>query len=197
MTQYVNPLTRNGGVEQIVVPERAPSPPMDEAPFDDQQYVRVNGVWVPIDFPDPPPPADPAPAFFWFVSDGSTFTTTSTSGAAMGSSGAQGTFVAPPSGALLLIVSGQAKASVAGQGAVISFEVKEGATIGSGTVVSAHNINRGFLCANTQYVRGSMPYIIDDLVPGDTYNTRTVGISGSGSSTASFAHCRITIIPQP
>ena len=189
MTQYVNPLTRNGGVEQIVVPERAPSPPVDEAPFDDNQYVRVNGVWVPITFP--------TPADIMFESDGSTFTTTSTSGVAMGSSGAQGVFEAPPSGELILWVSGQAKASVDGQPAAISFEVREGLTIGSGTTVVSKNIDRAVLNANTQYVRGSMPYTVDGLTPGDDYNVRTIAFSGSGSSTASVGRCVITLHFQP
>ena len=196
MTQYVNPLTRNGGVEQIVVPERAPSPPVDEAPFDDNQYVRVNGVWVPIGFRGPPV-IEPALADIMFESDGSTFTTTSTSGVAMGSSGAEGVFEAPPSGELILWVSGQAKASVDGQPAAISFEVREGLTIGSGTTVVSKNINRAFMNANTQYVRGSMPYIVDGLTPGADYNTRTVAYSGSGSSTASVGRCVITLQFQP
>ena len=196
MTQYVNPITRNGGVEQIVVPERVGSTGIDEAPFDDQQYCRVNGVWVPIDFPDPPAPVV-NPAFVRFSGNGSTATTTSTSGVALGAAGAQGTFVAPASGVVLLMVSGQIKASVAGTAATLSYEVKAGATIGSGTTIDGHDVDRGPLNTNTEYVRCTMPFLVDDLTPGDTYNTRTVGISGSGSSTASFAHCRITIIPQP
>ena len=196
MTQYVNPLTRNGGVEQIVVPERVPSPPVDEAPFDDNQYVRVNGVWVPIVFPDPPV-IEPALADIMFVSDGSTFTTTSTAGVAMGSAGAQGVFEAPPSGELILWVSGQAKASVDGQPAAISFEVRKGLSIGSGTSVVARNIDRAFLNAGTQYVRGSMPYTVDGLTPGNDYNVRTIAFSGSGSSTASVGRCVITLQFQP
>lgn len=54
MTNYINPSTRNGGVEQIVVPERTPAVEVEEAPFDDVQYVRMNGQWVPITFPEPP-----------------------------------------------------------------------------------------------------------------------------------------------
>lgn len=51
MTTYLNPSTRSGGVEQIVVPERAMAVPVDDAPFDDEQYVRVNGEWVPVTTP--------------------------------------------------------------------------------------------------------------------------------------------------
>lgn len=51
MTNYLNPSTRSGGVEQIVVPERQVAVPVDDAPFDDEQYVRVNGEWVPYNAP--------------------------------------------------------------------------------------------------------------------------------------------------
>ena len=56
MTRYVNPSTRLGGVEQILVPRMATTVPeaeeFEDAPFDDTQYVRMNGAWVPIDFPE-------------------------------------------------------------------------------------------------------------------------------------------------
>jgi hypothetical protein len=47
MTSYINPTTHHGGADQIVVPNRVPDSTVDEAPFDDAQYVRVNGEWVP------------------------------------------------------------------------------------------------------------------------------------------------------
>ena len=52
MTSYVNPSTHIGGVDQIVVPDRAAPSGVDEAPYDDEQYVRVNGEWVPVDTPE-------------------------------------------------------------------------------------------------------------------------------------------------
>ena len=51
MTTWVNPTTRIGGVEQIVVADR-PTTGFDDAPYDDEQYVRINGDWVPVDTPD-------------------------------------------------------------------------------------------------------------------------------------------------
>ena len=55
MTQYVNPSTRVGGTTRVVVPERENTAVVDEAPFDDEQYVRINGEWVPVDVPVPEP----------------------------------------------------------------------------------------------------------------------------------------------
>ena len=50
MTEYLNASTRNGGVKQVVVPERTNISEVEEAPFDDQQYARVNGEWQPLFF---------------------------------------------------------------------------------------------------------------------------------------------------
>jgi hypothetical protein len=47
MTSYVNPVVHHGGADQIVVPDRVTGITVDEAPFDDVQYVRVNGDWAP------------------------------------------------------------------------------------------------------------------------------------------------------
>jgi hypothetical protein len=55
MTNYVNPVTRIGGVDQVVVADRVTTIPVDEAPFDDEQYVRVNGEWVSVTVPPPVP----------------------------------------------------------------------------------------------------------------------------------------------
>jgi hypothetical protein len=52
MTNYLNPSTYSGGTQQIVVAERPVSSSVDEAPFDDEQYVRINGEWVPVDTPE-------------------------------------------------------------------------------------------------------------------------------------------------
>lgn len=52
MTSWVNPTTRIGGVDQVVVAERPPSSSVDDAPYNDVQHVRVNGEWVPVDFPE-------------------------------------------------------------------------------------------------------------------------------------------------
>ena len=52
MTKYLNPSTRNGGVEQIVVADRPAAARVEEAPFDDAQYVRLNGEWVPASTPE-------------------------------------------------------------------------------------------------------------------------------------------------
>lgn len=44
--RYLNPVTHSNGAQQIVVPDKPSGGEVDEAPFDDTQYVRVNGEWV-------------------------------------------------------------------------------------------------------------------------------------------------------
>jgi hypothetical protein len=46
--KYLNPSTYSGGAQQIIVPDQPPAPEVEEAPFDNGQYTRVNGEWVPI-----------------------------------------------------------------------------------------------------------------------------------------------------
>lgn len=45
MTTYLNPSTRNGGTEQIVVADQPTAVEVEEAPYDDTEYVRINGEW--------------------------------------------------------------------------------------------------------------------------------------------------------
>lgn len=55
MTDYVNPSTRLNGAKQIIVPRQGSSGEMQEAPFDNDKYVRQNGMWVAeSDFPEAP-----------------------------------------------------------------------------------------------------------------------------------------------
>lgn len=62
MTSYLNPSTRNGGTKRIVVPDRVAAIEVEEAPFDDTQYVRVNGEWVAVDTPEIEPDLIPPKA---------------------------------------------------------------------------------------------------------------------------------------
>ena len=62
MTQYLNPSVRNGGADQILVADRS-APQVEDAPFDDQPYVRLNGEWVLLStvLPEPLPAASVNP----------------------------------------------------------------------------------------------------------------------------------------
>lgn len=47
MTNYLNGSTRSGGSDVVVVPKSSGPPGIPEAPFDDENYLRQNGLWVP------------------------------------------------------------------------------------------------------------------------------------------------------
>lgn len=132
-----------------------------------------------------------------FAGDGTQFTTSSTTGASMGTAGAQGTFVAPPSGTVEVTVGGQIASDTAGQAAVMTFEVKTGTTIGSGTVHQALNINKGILNANTQNIRTSMTFPVTGLTPGADYNTRTILMTTNSAAVARAAWTFLSIRPSP
>lgn len=128
--------------------------------------------------------------------DGSTVTTTSTTHTSMGTSAASGTFVAPASGIVEVTVASQLKSSVAGQSCIVGFEIRTGATVGSGTGVQAFDDAKAVTSANTESIRTERTYQISGLVPGDTYNIRTRYRSTSGSSTASAAWNSLIIRPS-
>jgi hypothetical protein len=129
-----------------------------------------------------------------FAGDGTTATTTSTTGDVMGASGAQGTFTAPASGIIEVTVMAELWSSVAGEVAACSFEVREGSTVGSGTVVDAAAITKAALSKSDQGVRSSMAYLVTGLVPGSVYNIATLLFAGA--STASAAWARLHVRPS-
>jgi hypothetical protein len=122
-------------------------------------------------------------------------TSTSSTAISMGTDGGSGTFVAPPSGRVTVIVTAQLKHSVDGQYCAVGFEVRTGVTIGSGTVVHAFDVNDSALNRNTSDVRASQTETVSGLTPGDTYNIRCMTASQSATGTA--AHGRLYLIPSP
>jgi hypothetical protein len=101
------------------------------------------------------------------------------------------TFIAPASGTVILLWHvGQSSAA---SFALTSFEVRVGATIGSGTVFLAADDNRQIQVQSTSEISGASFYPITGLTPGTTYNARPMYRVGSG--TATFNRPRIAAIP--
>lgn len=132
-----------------------------------------------------------------YVGSLASYTTTSTTGTTGGTAGASGVFVAPPSGVVMFIPFATLRVSVAGQAAVLTYEVRVGGTVGSGAIQTAASIDRGPQNSNVDNVRSSWPTIVEGLTPGATYNCRTILMSGVTTSTATAAHTRLMMIPQP
>lgn len=131
-----------------------------------------------------------------FVGDGTTATTTSTTGVAMGTAGAEGVFEAPASGIIDVTVMADLSNSAISSASACSFEVREGTTIGSGTVVDAASINKAALGKTIEAIRSNGTYLVDGLTPGADYNIRTIQFSDSGSNTASAALVRLLLRPS-
>lgn len=99
------------------------------------------------------------------------------------------TFVAPPSGKVYITVSGHLQGNASGSLAYLSYEVRDGGTIGSGTVIQAALTDRGVAVGSTvtglSAARASLSrrtIVATGLTPGSTYNIRTMHLlAGSGS----------------
>jgi len=93
---------------------------------------------------------------------------------------AEGTFTAPPTGKIYVTVSGRLNLGNTQNYGYTSWELREGSTIGSGTVTVAADDNRAVRAGNTVttsapfYGQGSHRYLVTGLVAGDTYNIRTM-----------------------
>ena len=100
---------------------------------------------------------------------GGTFTST---GAGLSSSteGASFTFVAPASGRVFVTTQGYLRVATAGQSAQLGFEIREGGTLRSGTLITGTDITRTVANYNTQYIGGSRRALVSGLTPGATYN---------------------------
>ena len=121
------------------------------------------------------------PAYFVETTADSGYTSTTYTA---GSPTCGGTFVAPPSGWIIVSV-GAAPLQVngtAGNTAYLSWELREGGSLGSGTVVSAAADSKALRVRGPVTTASSSPAISavhrlplqTQLVPGDTYNIRTM-----------------------
>src|SRR5690606_36293872 len=84
-------------------------------------------------------------------------------------------FVAPPTGKIYVTVNGNMNVSVNGRFAYISWELREGNVVGSGTVTLAADDTRAIRAGNTvttggeNVFQGSHRYLVTGLTPGDDY----------------------------
>lgn len=94
------------------------------------------------------------------------------------------TFVAPPSGSVMVSVSGYIQCGAAATQVILSFEVRQGSTVGSGTVIYAADGNRGLRVgrAISNELTATRRNRVFGLTPGTTYNVRTMHWMGTGAS---------------
>lgn len=93
-------------------------------------------------------------------------------------------FTGPSTGKVLIMAGGRATAGVC----QLMFEIRQGSTIGSGTVVTAADLN-----ASGDF--GSRSWLVSGLTSGASYNVRVMYASSNGASNG-WAQRHITLIPS-
>lgn len=110
-------------------------------------------------------------------------------------------FTAPPTGKVYITVGGRIQCQTTGNTIYLSFEVRTGATVGSGTVVLATDAGRavaaggnatGFTFAR---VGGSKRYLLTGLTPGSSYNVRTMHACQTTTATGDLYNRDLLIEP--
>jgi hypothetical protein len=109
-------------------------------------------------------------------------------------------FIAPPSGKIMIIGRSVGGNANAGSYAQMDYEVRQGSTIGSGTLVRTSNNNTASVhqsaTANAQgtlHING----LLAGLTPGANYNACLTFLSSSGpTNAASFNRRQIAVYPQ-
>jgi hypothetical protein len=104
------------------------------------------------------------------------------------------TFVAPPSGMVQVVNTAQMSNASATQTSLMSFVIREGGTIGSGTAFWAASDDDSLRNVGTNAFQGTYSVVIEGLVGGNTYNIRQA-FRGSGATAASFSRKRLAVIP--
>lgn len=129
---------------------------------------------------------DTPPVVTDIADDSYTFTTATFGIAATGGTYADCavTFTAPTSGRVLICYGARLVHSTT-SGSLVSAETRTGATIGTGTVVSAAS-DRCLSHYGATMARAGVSQVLDGLTPGNTYNTRLLhrmtGATGNGTA---------------
>lgn len=106
------------------------------------------------------------------------------------------TFVAPTSGVVEVVNTAQVDNSSTAQTSLMSFEIRTGSSVGSGTVMFAASDDDALRNLGTNEVQMTFARIVDGLTGGATYNIRQM-FRGSGGTTATFIRKRLAVIPMP
>ena len=111
-------------------------------------------------------------------------------------------FVAPASGKVLVHFAGYLASNVNGNAVLLSFEMRTGGTVGSGTLVgSAANGDRAVVGGKavnsgaSALVNAGNTALYTGLTPGATYNVRTMHATDPGNSSTAF-YRQIMVVPH-
>jgi hypothetical protein len=112
-------------------------------------------------------------------------------------------FTAPPSGAVIVHLKAYFQSNINDKGVFVDSEIKTGATLGSGTVVSGGtaNSNDGLVLSGT--VTSGVPLkhnsgtfkLITGLTPGSSYNARVMYVTETGGN-ITMLYRQLVVVPQ-
>lgn len=140
-------------------------------------------------------------AFMWEDYNNTNDTFTGTSYAAQTQCGTD--FVAPQSGAVIIEITGLIgqNGATLGQSAHLSFEVRTGSTVGSGSVILSASDSRAIVYFQTatvagfKYLGGAFRHPLTGLTPGSAYNVRFM--SKTQNNTGAHVNRHITVEQVP
>ncbi len=117
------------------------------------------------------------------------YTATLTSGTACGL-----VFTAPKSGKVLVLNTAQIDCSSSAQTSLMSFAIRSGSSIGSGTVFLAASDDDAVRNLGTNEIQVTHAVEVTGLTAGSTYNAQQA-FRVSGGATATYARKRLAVIP--
>ncbi len=103
-------------------------------------------------------------------------------------------FVAPTSGTVLVMLRAQIQNSGVNYSAA-GYEVREGSTVGSGTVFLSSSDERAISTASTAGEGQGMTEYVSGLTPGATYNVFITHRTTNGASTLTTLRRAISVVP--
>lgn len=106
-----------------------------------------------------------------------------------------GVFTAPLSGKVIVVSSAQIDNSGA-QTSLMSFVIRTGSSIGSGTTFLAASDDDALRNIGTDETQDTYVRLVTGLTAGAIYNIRQA-FRGSGGTTATFSRKRLSVIPVP
>lgn len=104
-------------------------------------------------------------------------------------------FVAPPSGKIMVHWMLALENSLAGGDAVCTFQIRDGSTIGAGTLFMAANDLRAVRKPGIARESRTGIWPVDSLTPGAAYNVELLFRSTSGANTATFLNRNVGVVP--
>jgi len=104
-----------------------------------------------------------------------------------------GTFVAPGSGKVWIHIAAEVGQNASGTVSWMSFEVREGAVLGSGTIVTAASDARAIAAGGPSECRPGRTCLVTGLTPGSTYNVRAM-CRGNIANNARFSGRRVCVM---